>query len=682
LHPSASIPTRQRSLDWALGLGIALVTWLVFSTSGANGFVWYDDPSYLLDNPHVSAGMSWENVRWAFTEAHSANWHPLTWISHMLDCELFGLEARGHHLMGAGIHALNAWLCFAVLRMATGWRWRSVLAALFFAVHPLRVQSVVWASERKDLLAGMFFFLCLGSYIRYARRPGLWRYMLVLLSLALGLMSKPMLVSVPALLFFMDIWPLARLGECGWRKLMLEKLPFVGLVLASIWVTLLAQDAGGAFGFASSLPLAERLPHAASSLLWYVQSSCWPAGLACFYPHPALVDADWNPWSAAVVPLGLGALSLFFALHWRRCCPAFLFGLAWFVLMLAPVIGIVQVGEQAWADRYAYLPTLGLYIAIIWPLADLASIKTKLKAPLMVLGLGAVLAAGWRTRQEIPHWKDTESLAEHALAVTRDNYVAHLALGNLRLSEGALDAARAEFTAVARIRPNNTELVLALSDLYRLENDTPAAIELYQRALEMHPKWPLVRMRLGIALAQSGRANEAIEQLESALENDPTSVDVIYNLALGYLAGGRPAKALPLLDECLRRSQKFFDARIARGEAQFQLRNYAAAKKDLLRGARVAPGKAAARLALLLASAPDAGVRDGEQAFTWGKRAQAAAPNAEAYAALAAALAEQGRFQEAQTLQEQAIEASAPGQRAEATERMQLYRAGQPYRLP
>lgn len=663
----------------ALLLGL---TWLLYLPIGEHGFIWYDDGMYLLDNSQVNRGLSWEGLRWAFGEAHAGNWHPLTWLSHAFDCEWFGLQAGGHHLMGAGLHALNAALCFLALLAATGARWPSAFCAALFALHPLRVQSVAWASERKDLLAGLFFFLCLLAYVRYARRPSKANYAWVALCLVLGLLSKPMLVSLPLLLLCLDVWPLGRLQQVSLRRLLREKLPLLGLVLLSIGLTLYAQDQGGAFQFSASLPYLERIPHAASSVLWYLRSSFWPSDLALFYPHPGLANPHWNPWPASLVPFGLGIALLGFAKRFARCCPALPLGLCWMLLMLAPVIGLVQVGEQAWADRYAYLPTLGLYIAVAWPLAGLVRSHRAWRWPLGALAVLVLIGAGLRSSKELSYWKSSTSLARRALQVTERNHMAHIGLGLAQLEAGELDSAETEFEAARRIYPASTDVVLSLSKLYQASGRHEEAIELYTETLIKYPLWVTLRMRLGNALAQAGRSREAVAQLEQARELGEDHPGLDYNLALAYLQNQDPAAALPLLDASLSQSPKFFEARIARGEAHFQLRQYAAAKRDLLRGARIAPAQAAARLALLLASAPRRQLRDGAEALAWAQAAIQAQPSADSLEALAAAQAELGSFEEAQRTQAQALELLPERAQAQASQRLELYRAQRPYRLP
>jgi hypothetical protein len=428
LHASAR---SARGSEWAsarstraVGVALALVAAVVatYHAVGGFAFVRYDDPDYVLENPVVGGGLTLEGVRWAFGSAHASNWHPLTWLAHMLDVELFGLAPAGHHWMAVGMHALASVLCFAAFTRLTGARAPSAFLALLFALHPLRVESVAWVSERKDLLSGCCFFALLWAYAGHARRPRLGSYALVTLLLALGLMAKPMLVTAPLVLLLLDAWPLGRWREArAGAGLLLEKLPLLALALCAAAVAVWSQRRGGSLYTLDVIPLAERLANAPVAVLRYVGSFAWPARLAFFYPHPALVAERASAWTPAALGalaavLGLTAL----ALRAARRPPELAVGWLWFLVMLVPVIGIVQVGEQARADRYAYLPAVGLQIALVFGL-DRVVRAARARRVLAVTGAAVLLALALRSAQQAHTWRDSEALFRNALAVTESN---------------------------------------------------------------------------------------------------------------------------------------------------------------------------------------------------------------------------------------------------------------------
>ena len=452
LSPERSQSDRGRVLIAAL----LLVASVVASYAGVarHEFVTYDDPQYVVQNPHVNGGLSVEGLKWAFTRSHSSNWHPLTWLSHQLDCELFDLDAGDHHVVNLCLHALNAVLLLLALRALTNQLVPSALVAALFALHPLRVESVAWVSERKDLLSGSFFLLVLCAYARHARRPGARRLALVLVLFALGLLAKPMLVTVPFVLLLLDDWPLGRLGgaaahpahpsptpthpgmmhpeTAGARpgfRLFLEKLPFFVLAALSCLITVIAQRAGGSLYSFDTIPLGARIANAPVAVVAYLAQTFWPARLAYFYPHPALVERTETS-AAIAAALFVAALSV---LAWKlRRRQAHVF-VGWFLFlgMLVPVLGLVQVGEQARADRYAYLPTIGVYVALVWTLAELARDRPLLRRGSILVAPFVLAALGLVTRAQAATWKDSEALYRHALSTTDRNYAAHSALASV-----------------------------------------------------------------------------------------------------------------------------------------------------------------------------------------------------------------------------------------------------------
>lgn len=532
---------------------LALGTLLVFGQTLRHGFVDYDDQQYVCRNQHIAQGVTVEGVLWAFTKSHGSNWHPLTWLSHMLDCQLFGLAAWGHHFTSVVLHAAVAIILFLVLNRMTGRLWPSAFAVALFAVHPLRVESVAWVSERKDVLSGLFFVLTLAAYARYAKQQfSLVRYLPVLVLFALGLMAKPMLVTLPFLLLLLDYWPLGRWpstagirgagpmpqGARAYARLVAEKMPLFALAAASCVVTLLAQSQ--ALQAAEHLPARWRIANAAASYVAYLGQYFLPVNLAALYPHPVdRLSLARVAWAFLVLALITAA-----ALSARKTRPFFLVGWLWYLGMLVPVIGLIQAGQQAMADRYTYLPQIGLCIALAWGLASAAAAWPALHRYLIggaVLSLVSLMACACR---QTSYWRDSESLWRHTLACTSDNYVAHNNLGLVLASSGRADEAILHYHAGLRINPDFAELHNNLGVLLAARGRGGEAITHYRYALRIMPDSADVLNNLGLALAGRGQADEAIAQYRKALAICPDHAESQNNLGNALLARGQLDTAL------------------------------------------------------------------------------------------------------------------------------------------
>jgi tetratricopeptide (TPR) repeat protein len=637
----------------ALCLGLVLAVGALYAQTARHEFVSFDDGAYLTENPRVAGGLTAENVRWAFTRFHSANWHPLTWVSHQLDVELFGLAPGPHHLVNAALHALNAVLCFVFLRRATGSTWTSALVALLFAVHPQRVESVAWASERKDVLSGTFFFLTLLAYERHARAPGLGHYGLVALCFALGLLSKPMLVTLPIVLLLLDVWPLQRAlflkpwlaspvpspspapthpGESQRGPFLyaafLEKLPLFLLAAGSALVTLVAQRAGGAVQPMEALTLSQRLATAVLGTLTYLRQAVWPQGLCFFYPHPALVEGGafeplgWRVWLAASLLVALALLA------WRARArfPFVLVGLGWFLVMLSPVIGIVQVGSQLCADRYAYLPLLGPTIALAFLGRELVG-GSGFARPAFGLGLGIAALHAVVAYRQIGTWRDSGTLSARALDVTTGNYVAHEHRGLWLQRRGELAAAK----------------------------------EHYLAALASAPRLPSSHVDLGAVHAQLGQREEAELRFREALRLVPDHLEARMSLGLLHQHAGDLEGALLHYEIAAREHVDERRVWLQLAEVQFALARHPAARASFQR-ARAVAGPAAElelgaslspvaeeRQAWVLATSSEPGERDPERALALLAACAARHPGGSWTHArvLAAAQAAAGRLEEA-----------------------------------
>lgn len=457
-----------------MGAGLALLTLAVYLPVLAHGFLRFDDPVYVTRNARVQAGLTWEGIAWALSANVASNWHPLTLLSHMLDCELFGMDPLGHHLMSLLLHTASAVLLFEAFRGMTGDAWRSAAVAALFAVHPTHVESVAWIAERKDVLSGFFWMLTLLAWQRWVREPSGKRYAAVALALAAGLLSKPMVVTLPFVLLLLDVWPLQR----GIR--VKEKLPLFALAAGSCAATLIAQS--GAIGLASGFPMKLRLANAVLSYVRYLGKTLLPTRLAVFYPMPAEFPA-WKVAGAALLLLALTGLA------WKagRYCKV---GWLWYLGTLVPVIGIVQVGGQAMADRYTYLPTIGLFLIAAWALPRKA-------LPVLI---PVVLALAVGTRLQLRHWESSESLFRHAAAVTERNFIAHLNLAQIHAERGERAEALEHFRTTLAIRPGMWQAQASLGNTLRRWGRPDKALPHLRNAVRLRPHDP--RLRQALAAAQ------------------------------------------------------------------------------------------------------------------------------------------------------------------------------------
>ena len=539
---------------------LAGITWLVFGQTVAHQFVTYDDPQYVYENAKVAAGLSPESVLWAFTHTVGGNWHPLTVISHMLDCQLYGLKPAGHHFTNVLLHTIAVILLFLVLRRMTGTLWQSAFVAALFAIHPLHVESVAWISERKDLLSAVFFMLTLGAYIRYVYKLSFTSYILVLLVFAFGLMSKPMLVTVPFVLLLLDYWPLKRfepeapvkLGQQrrvedreSIRRILLEKIPLLLLSFGSCAATLFAQrhfiDPIG------HLSLMNRFSNAAVATVIYLRQLVWPFGLSVFYPHPRHSLSVLQVLAAALFLIAVTAG----AFMCRRRHPYFLTGWFWFLGMVVPVSGIIQVGEQAHADRYMYLPQIGLYILVTWFVADSVSSGRRrriLLATAMASSIALLMFPAWK---QTSYWRDGRTLWTHALAVDPQNDTAHISLCDLDLRENRLDDAILHARTALEIRPDSADAHSRLGVALSASGQKEEATIHFQKALETHQIRPRVHYNIATLLLNSGHLDEAIAEFKKELQIQPGFVEAHNNLGIALTSKGELDGALAHFQKAL-----------------------------------------------------------------------------------------------------------------------------------
>jgi tetratricopeptide (TPR) repeat protein len=658
----------DRAPDWRratlIGLILVLATLAVYWPVGTYEFADFDEQLYVTENPIVQQGITARGLWWALTTTSAGNWHPLTWLSHMLDCQLFGLNAGAHHWTNVVFHAFNTVLLFLVLTRLTGACERSGFVAALFALHPLHVESVAWVAERKDVLSAFFWILAMGAYAGYARKGGVLRYLTVLSLFMLGLMSKAMVVTLPCVLLLLDFWPLKRWtwpraaqSEPGpttsvasnLPRLLLEKVPFFALALLSGILTCLAQQRGGAIGSFEQFPVSVRLANALVSYVRYLANTICPEGLAVLYPHPGMPEM-WMVLGAIIL---LGCVSVAVLILTPRC-PYLMVGWLWYLGTLLPVIGLVQVGAQSMADRYTYLPLIGVFIMATWGIGDMLSRQAVPRTAIAVASAVVLLCLGFGSAAQVRYWENSITVFTHAIEVTTNNATAHYNLGQAMSIKGNVAEALPHYTEALRIRPDydraHNNLGLSLALLGRLEEATNH----YAKALSISPQSTETHFNYGLALASLEDFAGAASQFETLLKLSPDYPQAHMQLASVLSAQHKSREALD---------------------------HYRAAL-------RVTPDNPTLlnKLAWLLATDPDAGIRNGPEALRLAERAcqLTAFKLPLLVGTLAAAHAEAGNFEKAVEVAEQACElAKAAGQPdllASNQNLLAVYRSGKPHR--
>jgi tetratricopeptide (TPR) repeat protein len=587
--PAARPLERPASTTAFIYVGLAAINIIAFASVRRFEFVDYDDIDYISSNPNVAAGLTWDSVRWALTTGYSANWHPLTWMSHMLDVQLFGMNPGAHHVVNLVLHVLSTVLLFGVLHRMTGETGKSAFVAALFAVHPLHVESVAWAAERKDVLSTVFFMLTLWAYLYYVRQPSWRRYVGVAVCLALGLMAKPMLVTLPILLLLLDLWPLKRPMNV---KLVTEKLPLLALSVASSVITVLVQRQGGAVMRLDQVPLSLRLANAPIAYVHYIGKMFWPAGLVAMYPLPREIPAFEVAGALAI----LLAVSVIVARAGRRH-PYLAVGWLWFIIALLPVIGIVQVGAQSSADRYTYMPVIGLFLMIAWGVSEAVREASRRTLALRLASAAIVTTCTVLSFRQVQHWRNSLALWQHAVDATPDSFFAHTSLGYVLWKSGKLDDAIVQYNESLRLRSDFAETHNNLGVALAQKGQLAAALPHFSEAIRQKPSFTAARdnfsatdarMRtlngelaryaegvrsrpddlaarneFGAALAGQGRIDEAIEQFVAALQIDSSQADVHYNLGMMLERKGRTKDAIAAFEAALRHNPKHDAAREA-----------------------------------------------------------------------------------------------------------------------
>ena len=524
VQPEAKLTSR---IDLWLCLCLLLAIFAVYAQVRTHAFINFDDPIYVTENLHVRVGLAWDGVIWAFTTFHDSNWFPLTWLSHMLDYELFGLDSGSHHLVNVLFHAVSTLLLFFALRRMTGARWPSAFAALIFAIHPLHVESVAWIAERKDVLSTFFWMLTLLAYSYYVAKPTRARYATTLVVFCLGLMAKPMLVTLPVVLLLLDLWPLRR----GLR--IIEKLPFFVASLASSIVAYLAHQRGGAVATLEVIPLATRIENTLATYVVYILKTLRPTHLAMFYPYPYPLQLLVVPAVLSAILLALITVLVVWAYSQR---PYLAVGWFWYIITLTPVIGIIQTGSQSRADRYTYIPMIGLTIALVWGFSEVLKPWPRVQAALAAVVALACLTLTWF---QVQTWHDDISLYQHAIAVVPDNYIAYYNLASALEAQGKTDEAVAQLRKAVRVRPYYVPARAELGQLLAAQGHSAEALQELQTAVGLRPDDPVAHFRLGSVLGSLGRTNEAAVQFAETVRLQPDNADAHYNLALALPQQGK-----------------------------------------------------------------------------------------------------------------------------------------------
>ncbi len=548
--------------DILLCLFFVLATVGVYWQVGNHAFINLDDGCYVTDNRHAQEGISLENLWWALTATECGNWHPLTWLSHMLDCELYGMEAGQHHMTNVLFHILNTLLLFFIFKRMTGAMWPSAFVAVLFALHPLHVESVAWVAERKDVLSAFFWMLTMWAYLWYVAGPGVMRYLLVLFLFMLGLMAKPMLVTLPFVLLLLDYWPLRRIQSSPSLGLFMEKVPLLAFSAASSIVTIIAQQRGGSLSSLEATPLNERIANALVSYMSYLGKMIWPHDLAVLYPHPGM-----PPWWHVVGACLLILLITVVAIRNLNARPYMAVGWLWYMGTLVPVIGLVQIGLQAMADRYTYISLIGAFIIIAWGVPDLTR---RWASRGLALGFGAaamILILMGITLKQVRYWNNSILLYEHALAITKDNYMVHNNLGSALAQLGRQNEAIGHYAKALEIAPKLGEAHYNLAQSLSDQGRWAEAIVHYEQMLRLNPSDFEAHNNIGFAMERIGRLPDAVKHYSEALRLKPDCVAARYNLGNVRFIQGNLDEAMAHYVAALRLDPGFWQARNGLGIA-------------------------------------------------------------------------------------------------------------------
>jgi protein O-mannosyl-transferase len=647
------LPARAPNDLW-IYLALLLITLAIYSQVRDFSFVNFDDPAHLTDNAHVRDGFTWGGISWAFTSGYAGYWFPLTWLSYMLDCQLFGVRSGPIHITNAILHAISTLLLFAFLRRTTGARWRSAFVAFVFALHPLHIESVAWVAERKDVLSALFWMLTFWAYLKYTERQSLARYLLVFFMFCCGLMSKPMIVTLPLVLLLLDVWPLRRYASGKSNAgLVIEKLPLFALSIATSLVTYVVQERGGAVSSVERIPIGARVENALVSYFIYIEKLFWPSHLAVFYPLPEMLTPghETNALLAALAGLAIAGITVL-AVRAIRESPYLAVGWLWYLITLVPVIGLVQAGVQSRADRFTYIPMIGISIALAWGVSQLFDRMHWIKSALAIPVIAVCAAWSAVTWVNLGYWQNSIALFQHAIDVTDGNYIAYNNLGSALREDGRVAEALADFESAAAIQPQAPDIQENLGEALiaggRAEEAEPHILE----ALRLRPDFAKAHVDLASALIRRGRIDDAESHYRAALLIQPDNAEAQYGLG-GILAmRGRMQEAiphfqegLPYLLEKVKRSPDSVDGHYNLGTVYAMMGRVDDAIVQFKEAVRLRPEDAEARVNLGTALAARGRVSEAEDQFA--AAVQLRPEYAKAHLGYARALASAGRRDQA-----------------------------------
>jgi tetratricopeptide (TPR) repeat protein len=598
LHARSRSPFRMQPV-W-ISIALVAISVIVYQSVRGFEFVNWDDPSYITENKNVLGGLSWPSVKWALFTATTPYWHPVTWLSHLLDMSLFGLDAGAHHVINVLIHVANTLVLFALLRRMTAADGKSAFVAALFAVHPLHVESVAWMAERKDVLSTFFLLLTVWSYVSYIRRPQWNRYLAMLGAYILALMSKPMVVTLPFVLVLLDIWPLGRLQPSSdraavWKRIVVEKLPLLALAIATGIATLLVQKRVGAVAGLDVLPLPLRISNALVAYVVYVGKTIWPANLVPFYPYHV-----FSHWIVIAASLALVAVSTVVFVY-RTRYPYLLVGWLWYLITVAPVIGLMQAGEQAWADRFMYVPMIGLLIMLAWGIPQLVGRSRYLTAAaVFVVVLSTAVA-----RAQVAHWSDSVTLWRHAVRATPDSYIAYENLGQALRERGQLEEAQASYLKALAFTPAGSPAYAAvihnsLGLVLTRQGKPEEALVHFAEAVRLNPDFAEARSNLGNAFAAQRRFTDAIEHYQAAIRVKPDFTEALVGLGGALVSADRAGDAIGYYEDALRIDPALAEAHNGLGAALAKSGQDDRAADQYARALRLKPDLATAHFNLAL----------------------------------------------------------------------------------
>jgi tetratricopeptide (TPR) repeat protein len=605
--------TLNKKYFYIICLFLVIATLAVYWQVLDNDFVIYDDDKYVTENIHVNKGVTFDGLTWAFTSSHSSNWHPLTWISHMIDCQLYGLNPRGHHITNLLFHVANTLLLLLILVRMTGTLWQSSFVAVLFALHPLHVESVAWVAERKDVLSTFFMMLTLWVYTIYVKKGGIKRYLLVVLFFILGLMSKPMLVTLPFILLLLDFWPLGRLclvhdtrSEVTGQhtderpnifRLLWEKVPFLALAVASSVVTYIVQERAGSMELLKSYSLQTRIINAFVAYVEYIVNMVWPVELVVLYPHPG---NSLSLWKGVVAGLALVLITIL-VIRKARKIPYLAVGWLWYVGTLIPVIGIVQVGSQAMADRYTYITLIGLFVIIAWGAKDLLSKWFHRKTWFGIFAaiiLSVLIVLTWK---QVQYWQNSNTLFKHTLKHTYNNFAIHNNQGIVLRKQGRTEEAIKHYLQALRSNPDYALAHYNLGVVYAGSGKYKKAIEAYKKAIRISPDYAQAHYNLGVAYGGSGKYEEAMEAFKQVIRIDLDYLQAHYNLGGVYAGLGKYRDAIEAFQQVIRIDPDYALVRNNLGIAYGALGRYKEATDSFKHAISINPDDADAHLSLGIA---------------------------------------------------------------------------------